>query len=152
MKRLSPHFTLEEFTVSQEAERAGLVNEPGPAELANLQALALRLEQVRALLGNAPILISSGYRSRDVNRKVGGSPTSWHMAGLAADFIAPAFGSPLTICARIASSPIEYEELGFEFSWVHFAITTARPGRREVWTKGRAGYWPGLNGSRLFAA
>ena len=144
MKRLSPHFTLEEFTHSQTAERAGLVNEPGPGELANLQALAIALEHVRALLGGVPMIISSGYRSREVNRMVGGSATSWHMAGLAADFIAPAFGSPFEICQRIQASPLEFEELGLEFSWVHYAIRTTRPGAREVWTKVRRGYSPGL--------
>lgn len=135
---LSPHFQLSEFLVSQAAARAGLSNEPTPRALANLKRLALLLEQVRTLLGDAPILVSSGYRSPAVNNLVGGSLTSAHMHGLAADFICPRHGSPRQVAQAIADSPLQFDQLIFEGSWVHLAAperhTADEPARRTVLT------------------
>lgn len=83
-QRLSPHFTLAELTVSQAAVRHRLANRPVGTVVDSLQRLALFLEQVRAMLFNAPILVSSAYRSPAVNNLVGGSIRSAHMQGLAA--------------------------------------------------------------------
>jgi zinc D-Ala-D-Ala carboxypeptidase len=133
--RLSPHFTLAELTVSQTAERAGLRNVPVGTALANLERLALFLEQVRALLFNAPILVSSGYRSPQVNRRVGGAPTSAHTKGLAADFIAPRYGRPKAIAEAIRDSALPFDQLIHEGTWVHLAIAPAgQAPRRSVLT------------------
>lgn len=133
--RFSPNFTLAELTVSQAAERAGLRNVPVGTALDNLHRLALFLEQVRALLFNAPILVSSGYRSPAVNNLVGGSHKSAHMQGLAADFIAPKYGRPKAIAEAIRDSALQFDQLIFEGTWVHVAIPA--PGqtpRRDVLT------------------
>lgn len=120
----SPHFSLAELTRSDIAERYGLTNEPGIDEMRNLRRLANFLELVRQLLGGRPILVSSGYRSRQVNTIVGGSASSRHMDGLAADFIAPRFGTPLQVCQAIARSELvdQLDELIFEGTWVHLAL------------------------------
>ena len=77
---LSPYFALQEFTRTS----TGLTNIPGPEELANLQALVDNvLHPARVALG--PIHINSGFRSVTVNRMVGGSKTSHHLRGMAAD-------------------------------------------------------------------
>ena len=60
--KLTDHFTLAELTASQIATRRGLLNTPGPAPLANLQRLAKKLEEVRAML-QKPIIILSGFRT-----------------------------------------------------------------------------------------
>lgn len=134
-QQLSPHFKLSEFTVSQEAARAGIRNEPLTSHIGNLKRVANVLEQVRALLGGHPIIISSGYRSPQVNKIVGGSRTSDHMQGLAADFICPGFGSPRDVCECIADSYIAFDQLIFEGSWVHLGLSAAyHAGRREVLT------------------
>ena len=83
--RITPHFTLDEMTVSQLAAREGLDNNPPAEARANLQLLCNALEQVRALFG-APVIVSSGYRSPAVNQRIGGTLTSKHRQGLAADF------------------------------------------------------------------
>ena len=83
--RITPHFTLDEMTVSQLAAREGLDNNPPAEARANLQLLCNALEQVRALFG-APVIVSSGYRSPAVNQRIGGTLTSKHLQGLAADF------------------------------------------------------------------
>lgn len=148
--RLSPNFSLAELTVSQAATRAGLRNVPVGTALDNLTRLARTLEQVRALLFGAPILVSSGYRSPAVNNLVGGSHKSAHMQGLAADFVAPRYGPPRDVAEAIRDSSIQFDQLIYEGTWVHLAI--AAPGvipRREVLTAVFRGgmptqYLPGL--------
>lgn len=75
---LSEHFTLEEMTFSQTAVRNGISNQPGAAEIENLKALCANvLEPLRALAGR-PLHINSGYRSAELNRRIGGAATSQH--------------------------------------------------------------------------
>jgi hypothetical protein len=121
---LSPHFTLDELTFSQTAERLGLNNDPGPEVLAALKRTALGLEAVRVRLGGAPILVSSGYRAPPVNAAVGGSPSSQHMRGEAVDFTAPRFGVPRQIVDALADSDVPYDQLILEFGrWVHISFS-----------------------------
>ncbi len=82
---LSPHFSLAELTVSDTARRQGLPNFPLPKHLENLRVTAHRMEAVRAILGR-PIVPTSGYRSPEVNRLVGGVANSDHALGWAVDF------------------------------------------------------------------
>lgn len=119
------HFTLEELTFSQTAARRGLDNEPPPDVVDALTRTAHGLEMVRVLL-QAPILVSSGYRSPKVNRAVGGATNSQHILGEAADFTAPGFGPPEMIVRAImrSSRPIPYDQLIVEFGrWVHISFS-----------------------------
>ncbi|MBI5918992.1 MAG: peptidase M15 [Nitrosomonadales bacterium] len=122
---LTPHFTLEELTHSQDSVRLGIENTPSPEAIRNLERLAETLELVRSLLGDKPILISSGYRSPEINARVGGAPTSQHTKGLAVDFTCPAYGTPRLICGVINRSGINFDQLIFEGSWVHLSIAAA---------------------------
>lgn len=143
MTRLSPHFTLEEFTLSQEAIRRGWDNTPPPEAIERLKHTALGLEAVRVRLG-APIIISSGYRTQQVNHAVGGSANSDHLRGDAADFIAPGFGPPAQVCAALRDSGIDYDQLILEFGrWTHIsfsprmrrqALIIDKDGVRPMWT------------------
>lgn len=120
---LSPHFTVDELTFSQTAERQGIDNMPGPDQLAALRRTAMGLEGVRVRLGGAPILISSGYRCPALNRAIGGSAKSQHMAGEAADFTAPRFGSPREIVDALVDADIGYDQLILEYGrWVHISF------------------------------
>jgi len=121
--QLSPNFSLAELTASETAERHGLDNTPSPQIIENLKHLAASLQEVRALLGNKPIHINSGYRSIEVNAKLGSKPTSDHCKGLAADFICPAFGTPDEIVRAVMGSAIPYKQVIREFDrWVHLAV------------------------------
>ena len=83
--KLSPNFTLEELTVSDTARRLGIPNTPIAVHLANMKVyLAPGLEMVRALV-RKPVRVNSAYRNPEVNRRVGGTPTSAHPMGYAAD-------------------------------------------------------------------
>lgn len=121
--KLSPNFALDELTASETAARHGIDNTPDEATIQNLTRLANALQEVRALLGNKVIIVSSGYRSPELNQKVGGSATSDHCKGLAADFICPSYGTPDEIVRVVMASAIPYKQVIREFDkWVHFSI------------------------------
>lgn len=132
MTELTPHFTLEEFTNSQTAARMGINNVPpaGSQERKNLLRTAEVMEKVRTLLGDKPILISSGYRSPQVNAAVGGSKSSAHMSALACDFSCPGYGTPKAICKHLHShmKALGIDQLIHEYdTWVHLGLTQGEP-------------------------
>lgn len=119
--QLSKNFSLEEMTHSDFAVRKGIDNTPTPEQVENLRDVARVLEEVRALIA-CPIGVTSGFRSPKLNAAVGGSATSAHMEGRAADFRAPQYGEPLDICKAIARSEIKFDQLIYEGDWVHIAV------------------------------
>ena len=132
--KLTPNFSLRELTQSEYAERHGLNNEPDEKVVENLKRLAGVLEQVRAVCG-VPIVVTSGYRSTAVNAGIGGSKTSQHMFGCAADIK----GVRLSIddmMKKIVASDIKYDQLIKEFnSWVHISVpntSTAKPRMQKL--------------------
>ena len=146
-RMLSPNFSLDEFTFSQTAARLGIDNTPDARILKNLLRLAASLEQVRAALGNLPILISSGYRSATLNRAIGGAPNSAHMDGLAVDFTCPRFGSVLATARAVAKSNILFDQVILEYGrWVHLGIAEdTEVARGELLSIGSdQAYIPGL--------
>jgi zinc D-Ala-D-Ala carboxypeptidase len=118
--QLSPHFYLNEFTVSQTATRYGLDNTPSPAVIANLQNLCVKLlEPLRARVG--PIKINSGYRSSIVNSRVGGASNSQHLYGEAADIIVP--GVSVYDVSCLIRDEFLYDQVIFEFGqWTHVSL------------------------------
>ncbi len=132
MTNLTPNFTLAEMTDSQTAARMGINNIPlaGSSERKNLQRTAEVMEKVRTLLGDKPILISSGYRSPQVNAAVGGSKSSAHMSGLAVDFSCPGFGTPKHICKHLHAhmKALGIDQLIHEYdTWVHLGLSAGEP-------------------------
>ena len=94
------------------------------------------MERVRALLGNQPIVVHSGYRSLKVNQAIGGVVTSAHCLGLACDFVCPTFGVPAEVALAILRSDIEYDQLILEYGWVHVALAhEGALSRQEALTK-----------------
>lgn len=82
---LSKNFTLKELTVSETATRKGLDNTPNEEVISNLKTLAETiLQPIRDHYGKS-VRVNSGYRSPEVNASVGGSKTSDHCKGQAAD-------------------------------------------------------------------
>ncbi len=133
---LSPHFTLAELIRSDIAIRKGIDNTPPAEVLENLRLLAAGLERVRDVLGR-PVHISSGYRSPKLNAAVGGSKTSAHMQGLAADITAPAFGSPEDVVRALAKemATIQADQIILEFppnGWVHVGFPDVTMPRGQV--------------------
>lgn len=101
---LSRHFSLEELTRSDTAIAHGIMNKPTTLHLANLQQYtAPGLEQVREICGGFAVNVHVAYRNPEVNRLVGGTPTSAHPLGLAAD-ITVAGQTPLQTAKLIAAA------------------------------------------------
>jgi uncharacterized protein YcbK (DUF882 family) len=140
---LSKNFTLDELTASQTAARKGLDNTPNATEVANLVRVAALLEEVRALL-NKPILINSGFRSKQVNDAVGSRDTSQHRLGCAADIRVPGM-TPREVVEACIAANIGYDQIIEEFgSWTHISVpdSPARPPRKQALTIDRQGTRP----------
>lgn len=128
---LSNNFTLETLTFSFYAERHGIDNTPNADQIENLKILAQALERVQQLLAH-PINIHSAFRSPKDNAAVGGSTNSAHLQGYAADFVCPAFGTPIEVCQAIQGSDISFDQLIQEGTWAHLSIDPRM--RRELLT------------------
>lgn len=145
--QLSPNFYLSEFLASVEATRRGISNTPDPLAVQAIFQTAKLLEQVRSLLGNKIISISSGFRCIALNRAIGSADTSQHLTGDAADFNCRAFGTPLQVATAISKSSIKFGQLIWERSWCHISnprghndgeVLTAHftPGEKTTYTRG----------------
>jgi zinc D-Ala-D-Ala carboxypeptidase len=119
---MTPHFTLDELTASETAERNGWDNTPNEQELANLQRLAEFLEDVKEALGGKPIMVSSGYRGKQVNDAVGSKDSSQHRVGCAVDFRVPGL-TPDQVVRAIIASGLPYDQVIREFDrWTHLSV------------------------------
>lgn len=122
---LTPHFTLNELTFSETAERNGWDNSPNEQELENLKRLADFLEQVKTVMGGKPIMISSGLRTKKVNDAVGSKDTSQHRLGCAADFKVPGV-TPDEVVRKIVASGIGYDQIIREYDrWIHISVPSS---------------------------
>jgi len=131
MVRLSKNFTLEEMTRSQTASRRGIDNEPGHGDLVNLVYTCQLLEQIRSACGDNTVFVSSGYRCPELNQAIGGSRTSAHMRGLAADFTIPGFGSVDEVSERLRAVGVPYGKLIVEFGrWIHISAYPLNSGEQ----------------------
>ena len=82
------YFKIDELTHSLTAKAHSIPNVLTAEAEANLARLATEvLDPVRERW-QSPIYITSGYRSPELNRKVGGTKTSYHLRGMAADITA----------------------------------------------------------------
>ena len=122
--RVSRNFALSEMVKSATAERLNVDNSPSDIHLVNLTHLAIHiLQPVRDQFG--VITINSGYRSPALNAKVGGSKTSQHCNGQAADF--ESFSTPNPDLAKWIANNLVFDQLILEFydgvnpnsGWVH---------------------------------
>jgi zinc D-Ala-D-Ala carboxypeptidase len=117
IEQLTRHFSLAEMIAS-------LDNTPAPELIPRLIMLAEMLERIRATLG-VPVVITSGYRSPEVNIAVGGATSSDHTRGHAADIVAPRYGTPTEVARTLAPlvsvlgiGQLLLEQVGGK-KWVH---------------------------------
>lgn len=149
--KLSKNFSLSEFTKSQTASRRGISNKPGPHHVDNLSELVQNvLQVVRDHFG--PVVISSGFRSRELNAAIGGTNNSQHSKGEAADF--EVIGVSNAVVAEWIRDNLEFDQLILEFytpgepnsGWVHVSykednnrnevLTAVKEGGRVVYKRG----------------
>ena len=128
---MTPHFTLAELTATSHRQ---FDNTPNEAETANLQRLAEFLEQVKIALGGKPVMINSGFRSKQVNDSVGSKDTSQHRIGCAADIRVPGM-TPDAVVRAVIEAGLPYDQLIREFdAWTHISVTNTPDGtpRRQA--------------------
>jgi len=145
--QITEHFTLEEMAHSEAATRMGLYNDPPPDLIPNIIAVAKVLEIVREAF-NLPIHVLSCYRSPAVNEAVGGSKTSAHKTGSAADFTIKGV-SVKEVCEWCVNNLHTFDQVIYEFGesgWTHLGLSNAP--RRQALTaqkqNGRTVYLPGI--------
>lgn len=114
------YFTIKELTKSSTAEAKGIDNTPTPEVERNLTALVDNiLDGVREIYGK-PITVNSGYRCPELNKAVGGSATSDHAKGFAADITGGSKEENERLF-NIIKHNFHFSQLIDEknFSWVH---------------------------------
>lgn len=130
-QKLSPNFTLSEMVKSETAVRKGLPNIPEATEIANLKVLAEKVLQPVRDHYKKGVKINSGFRHPDVNAAVGGSRTSDHTKGQAADLEIP--GVANADLAEWIKDNLKFTQLILEFytpgipdsGWVHVSYNPA---------------------------
>ncbi len=144
---LTPHFTLAEFTDSDTAARLGIDNSMPATLLVAATNTCDLLEQIRdrlaAMAGRpVPIIVTSGYRCPALNTVIGSGPGSDHPRAMAADFKAPAFGTPYEVAQALA--PL-VDEMGIgqlihEYGrWVHVSTRLTDKDVNRIITISKAG-------------
>lgn len=150
---LTANFTLSELTKSETALRHGMDNTPGETEIANLKTLAEKVLQPVREHYQKGVKVNSGYRAPEVNQKVGGSRTSDHCKGQAADIEIP--GVPNADLAQWITENLEFTQVILEFytqgipdsGWVHVSYdpqNLKKQALTAVKQNGKTVYLPGL--------
>jgi zinc D-Ala-D-Ala carboxypeptidase len=151
--KLTQHFSLSELTRSQTATRKGIDNQPDDEQLANLVALCeCVLQPIRDHFGTS-VRISSGLRMPELNAAIGGSTTSDHCKGMAADIEVPPIDN-LELARWVEGSGLAFRQLILEYydgtpdsGWIHVSYDPA-DNKRQVLTATKQGgktvYLPGL--------
>jgi hypothetical protein len=119
---ISKHITFIEATKSPTAIRNGIKNEPNAEQLANMKLVAEKcFEPLREWYGK-PIRVNSFFRSKALNKKVGGSPTSSHCQGCAIDMDAGNKVENKNLFDWCKEN-LNYDQLinEFDYSWVHIS-------------------------------
>lgn len=112
-QKLSKNFTLGEFLASDTAKKKGINNTPTLADIYHMQELCtFLLQPIREAWGK-PIKVTSGFRCYALNKAVGGSQTSVHMRGWAAD-LKPASGSYKEFEEFVVNFLKEHPEIKFD--------------------------------------
>ena len=152
--KLSEHFTLGELCKTSVNSLDG--NIPGQEEIENLKRLCPWLEELRYTYNTLyclkpgedyetsknvePIIISSGYRSPEVNRCVGGAHSSNHLTGCAVDIRCVGVEQAIRYATILLDTADDwkqdFDELLIERNrkgryWVHFAVRPPKEGNRR---------------------
>jgi hypothetical protein len=138
--KLSEHLDLSEVIRSESAKRNGILNMPTEAHIANFKLLAEKVFEPIRNHFRCPIHISSGYRSLELNKCIGGAATSQHCSGEAIDIDMD--GSPNNVTNKMIFNYIkdnlEFDQMIWEFGndsnpdWVHVSYESTGKQRKQV--------------------
>ena len=144
---LSPHFSLKEMTQSQTALRAGITNDPNGSQIYYIKHLCTNILEPLREYYEAPIKITSGYRSQALCELIKSSPQSQHCANneAAADFEIPTYDNK-EVASHIKNN-FDFDQLILEYydqsdknsGWIHCSIKIDN-NRKESLIKDDKGY------------
>jgi hypothetical protein len=152
MEKISKYVSYKEVTHSNQAQALRIGNTPNAEQLGNLKLVCTNIfDKVREHFGK-PIGISSGFRSIELNTRIGGSKSSQHMEGKALDIDADIHGglNNKELFDWIKNN-CTFDQLIWEFgsenapSWVHVSFNKeGNRGQilRAVKSGGRTVYQP----------
>jgi zinc D-Ala-D-Ala carboxypeptidase len=150
--KLTNNFSLAEMTKSDTALRLDMDNTPGPEEIDNMTRLCeCVLQPVRNHFGKG-VKVNSGFRHPNVNAKVGGSKTSDHCKGMAADIEIP--GVANADLAKWIVDNLEFRQVILEFytpgvpdsGWVHVSYNPSDNKKQVLTATKKEGKTVYLNG------
>ena len=147
--KLSKNFTLDELIKSQTAQRYGINNKPtSQTHLNSLRRTATKILQPVRDHFDRPVIVSSGYRSPELNKRIGGSRTSQHCVGEAADFEIPGLSN--LVVAKWICYNLTYDQLILEFydgrdpnsGWIHCSVRASGNRKQSmVYNGGKYQLW-----------
>lgn len=127
INNLSKNFTLQEFIYSDTARKYKINNIPSIEIQRNIGLLCNKLLQPLRDYLNLPIKITSGYRSPELNKKVGGSSTSQHTRGQAVDIVVKGL-SIKELAKKVLDSNLVFDQMIEEYSgnttWLHLSYNS----------------------------
>jgi zinc D-Ala-D-Ala carboxypeptidase len=136
--QLSANLSLAEVTRSETAKRRGISNMPTPEHIENFKKLAINIFQpIREHFGK-PILISSGYRSAELNKAIGGSLSSQHCSGEAIDIDMDGTDITNAQIFHYIKDNLNFDQIIWEFGtdknpdWVHVSFAANRSQRKQM--------------------
>jgi hypothetical protein len=138
--KLSEHFDLNEFTRSDYAKRNNIKNFPNAEQTDNLRELCVKvLEPIRKHF-QIPILISSGFRSKELNVAIGGAKNSQHTSGEAVDIDHDLSANVVSnrMIFDFIKTNLVFDQLIYEFGtstnpdWVHVSYVGNNKNRNQI--------------------
>jgi hypothetical protein len=136
--QLSTNLSLAEVTRSETAKRRGISNMPTPEHIENFKKLAINIFQpIREHFGK-PIIISSGYRSAELNKAIGGSLSSQHCSGEAIDIDMDGTDITNAQVFNYIKDNLNFDQMIWEFGtdtnpdWVHVSFASNRSQRKQI--------------------
>lgn len=138
-QRISEHIGYTEATKSNTATKHGIDNTPDAEAMLNMQHIAKKIFEPLRDRFKVPIAVSSFYRSKELNKKIGGSSRSQHCKGEAMDLDADVYGmvSNRELFYYIKNN-LEFDQLIWEFgtdyepAWVHVSLKRNGINRNKV--------------------
>lgn len=132
--KLTPNFTLNELVYSVTAEANHIDNRPSVQVIGNLKSLCENVLQPLRDYLNCPIIVSSGFRCAELNKKIGRRTNSQHLTGQAVDFVVPQ--KDLKEVFLYIKDKLPYDQLLYEYSstdrWIHVSYRNDGHNRRQA--------------------
>lgn len=146
MTKLTPHFSKEEFELSDWAQRHNEVNIMDDKQLDAATRLCEEVLEPLRKHFKSPVVITSGFRDNLINQGIGGSVSSQHRLGEAADIRVLGHHPFEVACWLAEESDIDFDQCIYEYdSWVHVSHTVRYSNRNQVLTINSKGVSVGTN-------